>query len=611
MKLLAPFLFFAPLLAQDAAPAAPAPAPVPEPIEWLTGSLDLGYRWRTGVGGSFATYRSVVDLGSGPKLLGTEFDLIDPKKRLFDRLDFRAYDWGDDPYSTLHVNAKKHQLYELNIDYRNIAYFNNLPSFADPLLTRGVVLNEQSFDTHRRFTGVQLDLLPGNWFTPYLAFDRDSSTGSGVNAFVTGGNEYPVPTTIRNSLNTYRGGVHFEFRRFHVTLEQGGATFKNDQKNYATAGTNYGNNSTPLLGQTLDLTSLSQAYGIRGSSIFSKGLFTASATSWLDLYAQILYSRPDNNIQYQDSVTGSLANLNPLLFYSGQQYLLSAEAKIPHTSGSVGAEIRPFRRVRILQSWLTDRLSGSSSASAVQTNTPSAQSTALLLGYSTATNYSQEQIDVLFDLTPKLMLRGGYRYVWGSANAVILPLSELTGFEQARLRQNTGIAGFTYRATQKISVLGEFESTASGGAYFRTSLYNFQKLHARARYRITPTLQIAADANLLNNQNPTPGIHYDYFAHQESLSLSWAPAAVKGWNFQGSYTRATIRSDINYLVPKPSCPSAITIATTATPPPSSPMAISPTLSESLPACPPADLSLSPPEAVPVATTSPSRNSPSQ
>jgi hypothetical protein len=547
MRRLAGFLFLAPLFAQE-----PVPTPVPDTGQWLTGSIDFGYRWRTGVGGSFDTYRSVVNLGSGPKLLGTEFTITDPKKRLFDRMDVRAYDWGDDPYSTLHVNVKKAKRYDFNADYRNIAYFNNLPSFADPSLQRGIVLNEQSFDTHRRFTSLQLDLLPGNWFVPYLALDRDSDTGSGVNAYVANGNEYPVPVTVRNSVNTYRGGARLEFHRFHVTLEQGGTVFKDDQNVYTAGSVNHGNNPTTPIGQALDLTSLSQAYGIRGTGIYSKGLMTANAASWLDVYAQILYSRPDNNVHYQEYATGNLADLNQLLFYTGQQYLLSAEAKTPHTSGSVGAEIRPFRRVRILQSWLTDRLSGSSTASAVQTIAPAsvAAVTSTLLGYSLATDYNQEQIDVMFDLTPKLTLRAGYRYVWGDASDVILPIAELTGLERGKLRQNTGIGGVTYRPTQKISINGDVESARSGGNYFRTSLYNYQKLHVRARYRMTPTLQLAADGSLLNNQNPTPGVRYDYLTHQEALSINWSPTAVKGWDFQGSYARSTIRSDINYLIPQ-------------------------------------------------------------
>ena len=50
---------------------------------WLTGFIDLGYRWLTGVGGSFDTYRSIVDLGSGPKLLATDFTIRDSRRRLF------------------------------------------------------------------------------------------------------------------------------------------------------------------------------------------------------------------------------------------------------------------------------------------------------------------------------------------------------------------------------------------------------------------------------------------------------------------------------------------------------------------------------------------------
>ncbi len=34
----------------------------------LTGTIDIGYRWVDKVGGDFNTYRSVVNLGSGPKL---------------------------------------------------------------------------------------------------------------------------------------------------------------------------------------------------------------------------------------------------------------------------------------------------------------------------------------------------------------------------------------------------------------------------------------------------------------------------------------------------------------------------------------------------------------
>ena len=42
--------------------------------------------------------------------------------------------------SSLHIEAKKSSIYDFNADYRDFAYFNFLPSYADPLLGQGVVL---------------------------------------------------------------------------------------------------------------------------------------------------------------------------------------------------------------------------------------------------------------------------------------------------------------------------------------------------------------------------------------------------------------------------------------------------------------------------------------
>ena len=79
----------------------------------------------------------------------------------------------------------------------------------------------------------------------------------------------------------------------------------------------------------------------------------------MDLYGQFLYSQPDSTINYQQSDSGNLLLQSQVLFYNSQQYLVTAAAKLPHTSASAGAEIRPFHRVRIIESWLTDRLHNS------------------------------------------------------------------------------------------------------------------------------------------------------------------------------------------------------------------------------------------------------------
>ena len=98
------------------------------------------------------------------------------------------------------------------------------------------------------------------------------------------------------------------------------------------------------------------------------------------------------------------------------------------------------------------------------------------------------------------------------------------------------------------------EGGSSGGAYFRTSLYDYQKVRAQARYSVTASLSLSADFTILNNHNPLPGVGYDYLAHQESLSVLWSPAGGKRWDFEGSYSRSDLRSNIGYLSPQDLAP---------------------------------------------------------
>ncbi len=572
MKALLFILGSLPLLAQQ--PAAPVPATTPAPAKtpapavaaatsdaaspvpatepFLAGWVDLGYVWNTGVGGSYDTYRSIIDIHSGPKLLGADFTLTDPKHRWFDTIQVRATTWGAEPAESLHIEAKKSGIYDFNADYRDFAYFNNLPSFADPLLGQGVVLDEQSFNTRRKIAALSLDLLPGHWWSPYFGWDHDSDSGTGVSAFVSDSNEYPAPTSLFDSTDVYRGGVRFEKPHFHLTLEEGGTAFKSDQSLYQAPGSvNNGNFSAPIFGETLNLTSLLAAYGIGGSSAYSKAYLTANPTSWLDIYGQFLYSQPNTNVHYQQYDNGNLYLQSQILFYSSEQEIINAAAEQPHTTGSIGAEIRPFQHVRIVESWMTDRLHDAGSSASLDTLLVAGSPLALgaLLDSTLATNYSQESLDVFYDASAKLTLRGGYRYVWGNAQYAFLPAAGLVSSDHEQLRQNVGIGSVTFRPSQKISLTGEVEGASSSGVYFRTSLYNYQKVRAQVHYQPLQTLSISGDFTLLDNQNPLSGTNYKYTSHQESLSFYWSPKNSTMFDIQGSYTRGDLVSNIGILDP--------------------------------------------------------------
>jgi len=545
-----------PLLAQETATSPPpAASPVPAGEPWLTGSIDFGYRF-TSTGGNTDVYNSVVNLHQGPRLFGLDFSIIDPHKRLFDRLDVRAYNWGGDPYNTVRVDASKRGIYDFHFDYRDIAYFNFLPSYADPLLGTGLVLDENSYFSRRRMSDFTLDLLPGHRIIPFFAYGRDSGDGTGITTFVSDINEYPVADHSYDKTDNYRGGVRLEFNRFHATLEQGGTTLRNDQQVYDST-VNYGNNYQPYFGQTLFLSNLAQAYGIRGDSIYTKALFTANPFPWVDLYGQFLYSQPETSVNYTQANTGNFVLQQELLFYTGEEALSFSSAKQPHTSGNVGFEVRPLKRLRILESFTTDRMhtaAGGLFTDILLQPASAAQTLPTELASLLAVNYSQNQIDALVDVTRKLTLHGGYRYVWGDAQTGNLLVAG-PGQESSELRQRVGIGGVNFRMNDKLSANLDVEGAATSHAYFRTSLYNYQRVRARARYQVTPTLSLQATFSLLNNQNPTPGINYDFLSHQNSLSVSWL--ASKRVNILGEYTRSTLRSDIGYLEPETLQPGQI------------------------------------------------------
>jgi hypothetical protein len=214
--------------------------------------------------------------------------------------------------------------------------------------------------------------------------------------------------------------------------------------------------------------------------------------------------------------------------------------------------MRPLRRVRITESWLTDRLhnAGSTSSNQLISGTGISQQTAALLAASLATNYNQAEIDVFFDATSKLTLRGGYRYMWGEANDAMLPPADLVSSDQGKQRSNIGLGAVTFRPIQKLSLTGEVESGWSGGVYFRTSLYNYQKARAQARYQATKSLSLSADFTILDNHDPLPGVNFSYLVRQESLSILWSPAGGKRWDFEATYSRSDLRSEIGYLEPE-------------------------------------------------------------
>jgi hypothetical protein len=264
----------------------------------------------------------------------------------------------------------------------------------------------------------------------------------------------------------------------------------------------------------------------------------------LTLSGQLLYSQPKTDVHYTDTASGNLAVFNA--FYSGLTDLGTGTAKQPHVTGNAGAELRPWRKLRIIESLMTDRYHDASfglfstllgDSSARQTSLPDLQ----------VVNYNQNQVDVMYDLTPRITLRGGYRHVWGDATVRAGQLSQTGSFASGELRRDVGLAGATFRPMQKLRVNLDYEGGLSDGVYFRTSLNDYQKARARAQYQATASITLQFNFRLLNTQNPAQSVQYDFHSQDESVAIYWTPNGGKRISFTGEYDRTALRSNVKYL----------------------------------------------------------------
>jgi hypothetical protein len=551
MRALALALAASVTLGMAAAQDSPAPdetVPPVAPEQKLTAEIDTGYRFVQDIGGSNDVYRTVVNLGEGPKLFAARADYRDPQGRWLDRLILRANNWGGEPYTTGSLDAGLAGVYNFRLDYRNLAYFNALPSFANPLLAQGLLLSQRALDIRRRQFDAELNLLPDKRVSPFLAFAQGWGEGRGVTTFVTTGNEFPVLTLLRDSTRSYRGGVRLNVSRYNFTLEQGGTTFKDDQQ-VLTDDRNLGNRRIPLLGTTLILDNLRQAYGVRGEGVYNRGMIQGRPWSRLSFQGQFLYSQPSIEVRQTVQDQGQFVLLAAAAPYTMLLERSLGEAQRPRPSGAWSTEVQVHRRVRLVQSWFTDRFHVSGSSLLTQTfhTTPPVNLEERFFDL-LVMNYNQHQVDAIVEVTSGVVIRGGHRYVWGDARTRAPSLAPPgTAFRPGELRRHVALAGAGLRLAGRLDINLDLEASPGDQVYFRTDLMDYQRGRVRGRYRVRPSLTVSGSFAVLNNRNPAPDVNLDLRSQQSSLSVMWAPNQGRRFSVLADYTRATLRSDLPFL----------------------------------------------------------------
>jgi hypothetical protein len=535
------------LLLAQSSQQPPATAPETSVESPFKASSEVGYRFLTGERGSFNTYRSVVNLGEGPRLLSFQAAYAPPSAKWLDEFRIHGANWGD-PLNSFQLNAEKSAIYRVNFVYRNLAYFNALPSFASPQLAKlgpdAYTTNQRAFDTRQRFWNVDLDLLPGRRWQPFFGVAYNGGLGYGVSPFVLDENSYPGASRIDYGYRSFRGGLRLELDNLHLSLEQGGATFHDDTSLLGNVR-DTGNRQSPLLGRQLFLDRATQLYGVTGEHIYSSADLTVSPVSWLDFSGEFYFSQPKSSVQFNEAAQGSIFLLDRFRFVNGQQSAATGYANQPRTAGGLTLEVRPIGRLRIVNSWQIERTHNSGSL-ALLTTIDSQPQRPINLNDRLAWRQNENRLQAFFEVSKRLTLFGGHRYLWGESEVRRATLAPGPATEIGLLNRHSALGGLILRPFSKLTINAETEIGRGEQTYFRTSLQNFEQLRLRARYQLSEAWQFNARVTRLKNYNPAPGVDLDFRSQQANMTIQWTRKFV---SVMADYTRSTIQSDLHFLDP--------------------------------------------------------------
>lgn len=232
---LVPFLLSASAMAQD-----------PQPKETTAGgytihqSIDLGGRV-VDTSGSGAMYDTLVNLQSGPRLLGQTVDIhavANTSHPFFDDLSESSSGYGGDPYDVTTLRMSKGKIYRFQGLFRRDRQYFDYDLLGNPLVPAGLTSNGYTFpqvtsaphlfNTVRRMTDVGLTLFPISKLSFRTGYSHHTDEGPSYSSQHNGA-DVLFFQNWRNSTDTWMGAVDWKpIPKTMLTFEETVMHYKGD-----------------------------------------------------------------------------------------------------------------------------------------------------------------------------------------------------------------------------------------------------------------------------------------------------------------------------------------------------------------------------------------------
>ncbi len=514
--------------------------------------------------GSDAMYGTLVNIQSGPRMLGNSLQMIavNPHHAIvFDRLSSSSFGYGGDPYNATYTDFSKGRIYDFHGSFRRNRQYFDYNLLANPLIPTSstpfvpILDSPHLFNTVRRMTDVNITLAPLSVISPHFGYFQNINQGPTYSTLHVGADALLIQNW-RVSTDVWNGGVEWKpVARTTISFDEFITRYKGNT-NWQLAGLNY---------QLSDGTPVS--LGIDQSSVWNApcaapfnpdGSVKPTCSGYLSYsrYAPTRTLFPSEQLHFQSSYFSKF-NFNGRFLYMGTTSHLtnynedfngldsrarnrvelmtgSAAARRINTNADFGAtwQVTPTISINdIFDFWYfrqpaTNQFTNTNYAGTSMLLPPGAATTTTTADYQALNQKTKiNTLYVTWDAAARARISLGFRY-----NSRLITDA---GDDVIPIHSYGPLFGLALRPTAQWRVNFNFDAMYADNSFTRISPRAMQHYILRTMYNPHPWLSLTGTVNILEDRNNVQTVNH--LAHNRDFSFAAVINPNEKWGIDLNY----------------------------------------------------------------------------
>lgn len=511
--------------------------------------LELGYRF-VDVNGNRDMYRSQINDREGILLHSLTFSTGTIGGSFIDSLRVDAFDLGAGPAGRFRLEAGRTGIYRVRVEYRRMEFFSALPAFANPLLDRGIIPGQHTYDRTRNLLDVDVDILPNGVLSPIVGYSLNRYEGPARTTYDVGGDEFRLASDLEDTEQEARVGFAFRAGGFSGRVVQGWRQFRETEHLKLAPGEGTGNNIPPLLGTPVTLTDFERNSRVKVNVPVTTAYVVGRFAGRVKVSAGYVRANGDTEASETEDLTGNLVSFQISRFFQGLTEPISSRARNEQWRGHgrVEVDLADGMDVNVGYTERHRELDGFALISSLFIDTltftrQDPRDLERIIEANTALERTEKIFDASFDarsLGP-VALRVGYEQtdqdvrVTPDPEEIVVPGGQGGDFNR-RIHSWNASANFTKSG---LTLGADYRRDRADDAIVRVDYIDRDRYRVRAGWSLGDRIRLSANGEQVDVSNDKPGIGFDGRIRQYGGDLEGVPVKPLTLRLSASRFEAT------------------------------------------------------------------------